>query len=296
MSSDGGANWTTMERWMAEGGEMAISPVDQDVVVTTGYLVEQSVGHMAVSITLDGGLTWSHYVDDVGYYGWGVAFDPHNPNRVFAGGGTEQAAPVFLVSDDLGQSWDRRGTGLPGTVGRICPDPAVPGLVYVATGDGVYRTDDYGETWQATGLVGVSIRTVEIDATQDIIYAGTEDGVYLSEDGGATWTAFNDNLEPADVLSLVLTGGYCPMLFAGTNGGGIFSASPMTGVSEAPDAGRRTSLTIVNPCRGAVRLMLAGLQEELRGGIYDLSGQRVLDLSVAQASRAGSEVLIDVSR
>jgi hypothetical protein len=70
--------------------------------------------------------------------------------------------------------------------------------LFVCGVDGLYRSSDGGETWQAV-LVGSRMLTVAVaaGATPDgvVVLAGTEsDGILRSEDGGRTWTGANAGL------------------------------------------------------------------------------------------------------
>lgn len=71
--------------------------------------------------------------------------------------------------------------------------PLAPSRVYAATrGDGVWVSEDLGETWRLPnrGKPGPKkVRCLAIDPTNpDKIYAGTEPiAIWVSENGGATW-------------------------------------------------------------------------------------------------------------
>ncbi len=108
----------------------------------------------------------------------------------------------------------------------ITLDPSDPDIVYVGTGDrnisgypaignGVYRSDDAGETWSHLGLADqciVSKIVVDPDDTQTI-YAATmglpfeknnDRGLYKSTDGGATWEQSLFIADSAGVIDLVM--------------------------------------------------------------------------------------------
>ncbi len=79
---------------------------------------------------------------------------------------------------------------------RVAIDPNDPDRVYVATlDDGLYATDDGGESWRAAsdGVADRRVMAVSVSASHthdgvSVVYAGTEpSNLYRSEDGGKTW-------------------------------------------------------------------------------------------------------------
>jgi hypothetical protein len=60
---------------------------------------------------------------------------------------------------------------------------------YVATDDGVFRSDDYGDSWAPAGLSGDQISSVVFDPDDpDRVWAGAASaGIYYSTDGGSNW-------------------------------------------------------------------------------------------------------------
>jgi photosystem II stability/assembly factor-like uncharacterized protein len=86
---------------------------------------------------------------------WSMAFDPHDPNVMYAG-----TAPVALYrSEDGGDNWKKltnaqspehcfMGSAFPTRTTRIAVDPARPDDIYACLEvSGVIRSADGGETW-----------------------------------------------------------------------------------------------------------------------------------------------------
>jgi hypothetical protein len=94
----------------------------------------------------------------------------------------------------------------------------------------IFRTDDYGQTWQS--LVGDGIRGYAWVIKQDpvnpeLLYAGTEFGLYISLDGGQQWARFKENLPMVAVHDLAIH----PTehdLIVGTHGRGIYIVDDLT--------------------------------------------------------------------
>lgn len=57
--------------------------------------------------------------------------------------------------------------------------------LWLATANGLYRSEDQGKHWKAQALQG--IRTTQLVTAPDIWWATTEQGLYASQDQGKTW-------------------------------------------------------------------------------------------------------------
>jgi photosystem II stability/assembly factor-like uncharacterized protein len=119
-----------------------------------------------------------------------VAFDPTDPNRVYAG---SFVAGGLFKSVDGGSTWTRHKFGSDIVyVWAIAIDSASPNIVYAGTnGDGLFRSTDYGETWAPLASGGTSpvVQGVTIDPWDNRrLFVAKATGVYLSENSGATWT------------------------------------------------------------------------------------------------------------
>jgi hypothetical protein len=79
-----------------------------------------------------------------------AATDPSNPNVVFMGGHNNSAATGFLRSQDRGLHWLASNNGLTDTrVMSIVVDPLTPGLIYVGTPSGIFKSVNSGVDWRA---------------------------------------------------------------------------------------------------------------------------------------------------
>jgi hypothetical protein len=271
---------------MNDGGFMAISPLNSNIVIATGNVYDAAY-YIGVSHSSDGGTMWEHDTIGLGTRGWAVAFDGVDTNRVYVGGDSAYSYPALLISTDLGATWTMSRTGLAGTVNVLMTIPGNGELVYAGTNNGLFRSTDAGATWTVTSLTS-QVRTLVADPLQPAsMFAGTYNaGVYASTDGGATWTPMNTGLTCNNVMSLALRPGAENTLYAGTEGGSVFKTTVMTGISSPSTIVPRSSFAVSpNPCRAATTVSLASpLIVPASLGVYDASGRLVRSFAVGTSS------------
>ena len=128
---------------------------------------------------------------------------------------------VFFVSNDNGNNWTAKNTGLTNTVINTIEIKA--DTIFAGTKNGLFLSDDNGNSWKKAGLKDVSIYALAIKS--DTIFAGTNLGVCLSTNNGYSWKKKNTGLTNSTgvpnntVQTLAMSGNY---IFAGTPGGGVF--------------------------------------------------------------------------
>lgn len=124
-----------------------------------------------------------------------LAYDPHDPNRVFLGTSTG----VIFVSEDGGHNWSRfakLGTGDDYVLDHIAIDPNNSKTIFVSawsvqdqSAGEIFRTHSGGKDWEALpGMHGKSVRAMALSASDPkVVVAGALDGVYRSTNGGNNW-------------------------------------------------------------------------------------------------------------
>src|SRR5579872_5277692 len=169
---DGGKTWkNTGLRDSRAIGKVIINPTNPNIVFVA------ALGHpygpnteRGIFRTTDGGKTWDKVLyKDENTGGVDVAFDPHNPNILFAA------------------LWQARRTSWSLSSG--------------GPGSGLYRSNDGGATWKRLeehglpkgpyGRIGVAVA-----ANSDRVYAlieahNPDGGLYRSDDGGESWEFVN---------------------------------------------------------------------------------------------------------
>ena len=186
-----------------------------------------------------------------------VSVDPHRAGRIYA---AVQVGGVGITPDN-GRTWyDRRNLDV--DVHMVEPDPERPGVVYAGSGgsgSGLYRSTDYGETWEGIAEeCGNFVVQFAIDPREtQRLYLGTARGrvpdwpnpggakgeMFRSEDGGASWKKLGGGLPEfmesrvhvvtldADAPDNVYFGGGLP---SGSRNPGIARDA---GVYHSPDRG-----------------------------------------------------------
>ncbi len=272
---------------MNDGGYMAVSPLNPDLVFCTGN-VYNSGYYIGVSHSSDGGTSWEHDTIPLGSRGWAVAFDGIDTNRVYVGGDTNYSYPCVLITTDLGATWTSSNAGLTGAVNVLLTVPGVANLVYAGTNNGLFKSTDGGATWTTTPLTQ-QVRALAADPVHPAnVYAGTYGtGVYASTDGGTTWNPMNTGLTCTNVLSLALRGGAENTIYAGTEGGSVFRTAVTTGVAGPSFIVHRSSFTVSpNPCRELTTVSFSPslLSPNSSLSIYNASGRLVRSFPVHTSS------------
>jgi photosystem II stability/assembly factor-like uncharacterized protein len=249
-SIDDGATWTRLLGPVAplDAYALALDPTNPQVVYAGGLQADLMSNAVGVTVSQDGGSSWTPMGNGLVPFVVSLAIDPTAPATIYAGGGAE--GPFKTI--DGGAHWTRLESGLPSNADTgffLTIDPAHPMTLYGAIpGAGVFKTTDGGATWNAVnnGLGSLQVGALAVDAiVTDTVYAGTFDqGVFTTLNGGASWSATNDGLFNPRVRSLAVEPG---RVYAGTDGNGVFAMD----VNTTPTAvvlGQ--GLTIMDPKPG----------------------------------------------
>lgn len=203
----------------------------------------------------DGGATWTWMSDGLptGKYFFPSDIWAHGRQLAARPGGAlvaiSQGDNLVYRFDPKTQKWSNAGLrAKSGKLWSVVADPHTPSRFFIgAQGDGLYRSEDDGATWQK--IYDKSVYNVAVDgAVMDRVAAGTSDGVILSTDGGATWTETDKSL-PYKVGDLVAFAG--ERLYAGSGGSGVFWM-PISGAGKVDAWARTVVVAAVPPAKGAL--------------------------------------------
>lgn len=244
-SDNAGKTWTlTGLEKTGQIGAVEVHPDNPEIVLVAAIGQPfQPNAERGVYRTLDGGRSWEQVLfiaDTVGVAD--LEFAPGNPDLIYAAAWRVERKPWTIVSgglnggiyksEDGGSSWKKTAAGLPnGLIGKIdlAVSPADPKRVYALVeapdqAGGLYRSDDFGETFQLISNKKQLLYrpfyycNVDVDPQNpDLVYVLAE-GFFKSVNGGKTWTTVEsphgDNhdmwINPTDSL-----------LFIQANDGGV---------------------------------------------------------------------------
>jgi photosystem II stability/assembly factor-like uncharacterized protein len=86
-------------------------------------------------------------------------------------------------------------------------DPRKPWVLYLATQDGIYKSETSGFTWTKSndGIESPpQVYTVTVDESKEgVLYAGGTSTVYRSIDAGATWKPYKEGLPPNSAVTSI---------------------------------------------------------------------------------------------
>jgi hypothetical protein len=193
-----------------------------------------------------------------------------DPNILWAG--TDDG--LVHVTRDGGKTWENiTPRELPqwSLISMIEPSPFNPGTAYLAVDRHelddfkpyIYKTSDYGKTWQliVAGLPrNTFVRVVREDPKRrGLLYAGTETGVFVSFDGGANWQSLQLNLPVVPVHDLVVKD---DDLVAATHGRSFWILDDLTPLHQLDERVASAKFYLFKP-RDAYRLR--GISAEAPG-------------------------------
>ncbi|PWL31380.1 MAG: hypothetical protein DCO96_04065 [Fluviicola sp. XM-24bin1] len=191
--------------------------------------------------TTDGGTTWqggsTDFLPATGVNTLSVS--PTNPDSILINlqNSRNQYSHGVYRSVDGGDTWTESNfnptnVGLGGLgdnfrIYHVAYHPTVPNLVFIATGEGIFRSDDNLTTWTHM-LTNAEVRDIAFHPTNpDIIYItdnrnsnGNRNYVYRSTDGGVSWSLSNEASGNGNVRAHIDVSASCPnCLFFGSSNG-----------------------------------------------------------------------------
>ena len=235
------------QRWVSRRTglyEVTISSVVHQLVFAPG-----SSSHVFAATSLgvfeskDGGETWIKRMEGMKEVLMVISLDidHQQPQTLYAG-----TSGGVYKSVDGAMTWGKVNRGLVAQdvlkssralgVTRIKVDPFNPDNVYTATLEGLYQTRNGGESWTRIGesLPDHMLSELLLDSHQrGVMYVSHREGISRSDDGGVTWETRNSGLTNINIRALAISAIDSQVLYAGTNGKGLFHTND-SGLSWQP--------------------------------------------------------------
>jgi photosystem II stability/assembly factor-like uncharacterized protein len=189
-STDGGTQWSYLSMGLV---------VDTVFALALDPLQPQTIyagSERGLFRSRDGGVQWDRQTQGLaGDAVYALAADADRPGALYA------ATSEGVFWSATGDLWQQLGKGaILGPLYEVLVSGSAPGVVYVAGGRGVWRSNDRGGRWaQATGGLptGPVLSLAASSQQPGLVYAATNHGPYVTSNEGRAWTAVQPGL-PAE--------------------------------------------------------------------------------------------------
>ncbi len=230
------------ETWSPLGALPVLDSVTRMAVTSQGKVIYAGTRYTGIFKSTNGGVTWRRASKGLPFLpACEKAFCPEEPVTALEidPRDTRTVYAVFssqvVKSVDVGKTWDLVMDGLEdaGSVETVILDPENPNVLYIGTGEGVFKSTDGGANWRESSLglpqpfgdFAVVDLAIDVRGEQTALYAATRTaGIFRSTDRGATWEPLNEGL-PILLIDFVEIDGRRPgAALAGTAGAGVWAA------------------------------------------------------------------------
>lgn len=203
-----------------------------------------------------------------------LSVSPQDPQIIWVG--TDDGN--VWVTTNAGDSWTSISTGLPERwVTSITADPNDAATAYITFSgyrfgtdmSHIYKTDDFGTTWQNLNgnLPDIPVNDLVLHPDHGTLFLATDVGTYFSEDTGVNWSLLGTEIPPVIITDLTL---HLPTetLVAATYGRSMWKINVGTevGTSQLPALDLAWSVA-PNPVRGTASITT----QITRSGHYELT-------------------------
>src|ERR1041385_28537 len=137
-----------------------------------------------------------------------IIVDPRNPRTIYVAAHRHKEPGGFFKSTDGGNSFRESSQLKNEAIHSLAQSSSNPDTLFAGTFNGIFRSDDAGETWQQLPTQNtpnlIHVESLAIDPrTTNIVYAGTWYLPYKSSDGGQTWKSIKTGIiDDSDIFAI----------------------------------------------------------------------------------------------
>jgi len=204
-STDGGTTWELLlneDVW-----DFDIHPQDPNIFYVCSDRVLKSMNKGETWFYADSGTVDAEHA--AGMFG-PLVINPNNPQMLLVSQayGLTIRTSLMYKSENAGKSWHKLASP-PHGASALAVDPFCDNTVYAGdrATDYVYKSTDFGETWESWQYAGTGhandIKIVSIDSAVVHIVVRSNSGFYISRDGGTTWEQKNEGLPQSSKITHV---------------------------------------------------------------------------------------------
>ena len=173
-SDDRGSNWTTLQTNFPSTFIYAMEAVGADSLLWGGY-----EGQLFFSG--DGGTTFKRYISFTSAIS-AIKYKCFENSNILVVG---LQNGIVNISKDFGKNWDSKQV----STGYIWSIKIIQNMIYVSSSNGLYFSDDQGNSWQKIVIQKSDEKVYDIEMDSlNVLYASVDFKVYKSTDKGITWT------------------------------------------------------------------------------------------------------------
>ncbi len=159
----------------------SVSPTDNNVFFASGH--PRTGGNFGLIKSVDGGVNWQDVSDGlngpVDFHT--MAVDSKNGDYIYG-----YYAGALQRSLDGGETWEYLNNAPDQIIQLI--SGSKQDQIYAATTNGLYLSDDQGNSWKLTAFTGETVIAIEVNPSSGQMLANTSaQGLIISNDSGETW-------------------------------------------------------------------------------------------------------------
>ncbi len=174
-TTDNGVNWNSIQNTNTD------SFVNHLFFTNTSILMSTTDG---VYASIDTGATWSRWNNGLR----ALQINSLEKNNLYIFAGTDSQG--MFRSGDSGENWILINNGLNNTnTLHIDEILEIGNTIFIATGDGIYKSSNNGDFWERKLNPGLNKSTQGLDFHNGVLVTGvSETGIYTSTDNGENWS------------------------------------------------------------------------------------------------------------